>query len=100
MGKNDRNWHLNSHHSRRAGKTSAVNPAGFASQFGYWARKDDFGEGLRFLVSNNEWKKRGESAHDYVKTNHGLDIVVKKYIQQCTELLRENPGLCEVVPKN
>jgi glycosyltransferase involved in cell wall biosynthesis len=41
---------------------SYCNPDGFASNFGFWAQKgdlDDFEQGLRFLLQNNEWKNRG-----------------------------------------
>ena len=67
---------------------SAQDLDGFPSAFGYWARHDDFAEGLRFLLSNDEWRKRGERAHEYVKRTNDLDTVVDKHIQAYTELVR------------
>lgn len=66
---------------------SCRNPDGLSSEFGYWAKKDDFAKGLNFLLMSDNWRKLGERGYEYVKKTHNLDIVVKKHIQLYTSLL-------------
>ena len=39
---------------------SYVDPDGFASNFGYHAKNNDFEEGLTALLANDMWKEKGE----------------------------------------
>jgi glycosyltransferase involved in cell wall biosynthesis len=55
----------------------------FASKFGFWARTgdlEDFAAGLRFLIRGDEWRSRGEQAHQYVKSVHEYDLVIAQHI--------------------
>jgi glycosyltransferase involved in cell wall biosynthesis len=70
---------------------SSVNPDGFAGEFGFWAGKDDFAEGLEFLLRDDEWRRRGNRAYDRVKNENEVSTVVNKHIQVYTELLRGTP---------
>jgi len=58
---------------------SSVNPDNIVSKFGYWAKNDDFEEGLHKLLSNNLWKIRGEMGCKYVQEVHNLDRVIKDF---------------------
>ena len=66
---------------------SFVDPDGFASQFGYHAKDENFAEGLKFLLENNRWKERGERGYYYVKRtfemDQAIDLHVKEYENVC-----------------
>ena len=56
----------------------------FASEFGYWARKGDltdFADGLRILLADNEWKRKGELGFDYVCRTHEYERVIDQHIE-------------------
>ncbi|MBN1354529.1 MAG: glycosyltransferase family 4 protein [Candidatus Omnitrophica bacterium] len=59
---------------------SGCNPDNFASEFGYWARNNDFEKGLGFLLEKNAWEEKGKKAFDYVKTHYDSDKAIKKHI--------------------
>ena len=62
---------------------SYVDPDGFASKFGYHASKDDFAEGLAWLLENSRWDERGKSARDHVTkvfaVDRAMDLHVSAY---------------------
>jgi glycosyltransferase involved in cell wall biosynthesis len=60
---------------------SAVDPDGFATKFGYHAQKDDFPNGLNYLLKNDEWHSRGIMGAEYVMKTFGLETAVQKHIQ-------------------
>jgi glycosyltransferase involved in cell wall biosynthesis len=66
---------------------SFVDPDGFASQFGYHAKDENFAEGLKFLLENQRWKELGEHGYDYVKKtfemNRAIDLHVNAYEYVC-----------------
>jgi len=66
---------------------SSINPDGFASKFGYWARMGDFAQGLRFLLNDDKWRYRGEQAYEYVKRFNDINIVADEYIRIYKTLL-------------
>jgi glycosyltransferase involved in cell wall biosynthesis len=55
---------------------SSVNPDGLTERFGYWARKDDFARGLRWLLENDRWRRFSKEGYEYVKENHNVEIVI------------------------
>jgi len=64
---------------------SSVNPDGLTKRFGYWARNDDFAEGLKWLLEENRWKQLGEKGYKYVRGNHDTGKIVNlltKYIEE------------------
>ena len=67
---------------------SSVDPDGFATRFGYRVSDGDFAQGLRVLLSNDEWLRRGKLARGYVATTHGRDIAVAAHLQAYQDLLR------------
>lgn len=67
---------------------SSVNPDNLVERFGYWAKRDDFAEGFRWLVSEDRWKRLSEEAYKYVKRNHSLEIVISSLINHLEELIR------------
>jgi glycosyltransferase involved in cell wall biosynthesis len=69
---------------------SYTNPDGFASNFGYWVKKggpSDFIRGLKSLLENDDWKKKGEAGYKYVKTVHETKKVIDQHIKIYRELL-------------
>jgi len=66
---------------------SAVDPDGFASRFGYLANRGNFERGLHELLEDNNWKKRGEEARQYVKSEYELEKSITKHLQAYQQLL-------------
>ena len=62
---------------------SAVDPDGFASEFGFHVQDDRFDEGLRFLLNDQRWKEQGNRAREYVtktfEQNHAIDLHLELY---------------------
>jgi glycosyltransferase involved in cell wall biosynthesis len=59
---------------------SSVNPDGLTERFGYWAKKDDFEEGLKWLLENDKWRKLGDEGYKYIKENHDIKKVIDKLV--------------------
>jgi len=59
---------------------SSVNPDGLTERFGYWAKKDDFEEGLKWLLENDRWRRLGEEGYKYVRENHDIKKVIDKLV--------------------
>ncbi len=68
---------------------SHVDPDGFASQFGYHAKNNDFEKGLRFLLEDQRWQKQGEKGHQYVKAVFENEIAMKKHMAIYEELFAQ-----------
>jgi glycosyltransferase involved in cell wall biosynthesis len=66
---------------------SSVDPDGFASELGYYAKDDDFEAGLRYLLSDNNWKRHGQKALEYTintfETNRSIDLHEEIYRSLC-----------------
>jgi glycosyltransferase involved in cell wall biosynthesis len=67
---------------------SSVNPDGLTERFGYWASRDDFTEGLKWLLESDRWRVLGEESYRYVSENHRLDKIVDQLINHIEELMR------------
>jgi len=61
---------------------SSVNPDGLTEMFGYWAKKDDFAEGLKWLLEGDRWRRLGQEGHKYVREVHSLDKVITEPINR------------------
>jgi glycosyltransferase involved in cell wall biosynthesis len=59
---------------------SAVDPDGFASQFGYHVTDDDFAKGLSFLLENNRWKSFAKKGYDYVRLHFAREKSIQQHI--------------------
>jgi glycosyltransferase involved in cell wall biosynthesis len=68
---------------------SHVDPDGFASQFGYHAKNNDFAEGLRFLLENDRWHARGEKGFQYVKNTFEMNMALQKHVDIYKRLLAQ-----------
>jgi glycosyltransferase involved in cell wall biosynthesis len=67
---------------------SRVDPDGFASRFGHRVEDDDFGRGLRLLLENNAWRRKGEAAHAYVSEKYGFDAAIAQHLEAYRRLAR------------
>jgi glycosyltransferase involved in cell wall biosynthesis len=65
---------------------SSVNPDGLTERFGYWTKRDDFAEGLKWLLEGDRWRGLGQEGYKYVGEFHSLDRVI-------TELINRLEGL-------
>lgn len=66
---------------------SAVDPDGFASQFGYQAQNDDFTAGLSALLRDNIWRERAAQGYAYVQKLYALDKAIDRHLSVYKELL-------------
>jgi glycosyltransferase involved in cell wall biosynthesis len=69
---------------------SHVDPDGFASNFGYHAREDDFTAGLTFLLENDRWRQRGEAGHKYVKAVFATDLAMDRHMAIYQSLIQQS----------
>lgn len=66
---------------------SAVDPDGFASQFGYYAKGEDFPDGIDFLIENQRWKERGELGYEYVKETFETNRAIGQHLAVYEQIL-------------
>lgn len=66
---------------------SEVNPDGFASEFGYQVSDGDFGAGLRWLLTNDNWRRQGQKARRYAlntfEISSSIDLHEQIYAALC-----------------
>lgn len=67
--------------AQRCAILSHVDPDGFASEFGYHARNDDFAAGLHWLLTKNRWQERGQRAYRHVAAIFELDRAMDRHIE-------------------
>jgi glycosyltransferase involved in cell wall biosynthesis len=60
---------------------SRVDPEGFASKFGHRVHNDDFAAGLRRLLLNGDWRRRGEEGHTYVSSKYGFEPAINRHLE-------------------
>lgn len=64
---------------------SAVDPDGFASQFGYHVQDGDFAKGLASLLAQDRWRQCGKRAADTMRStfdlNRAIDLHERAYEQ-------------------
>jgi len=65
---------------------SSVNPDGLTERFGYWAKRDDFAEGLKWLLEGDRWRGLGEEGYKYVRENHDMKKILNKFIDLLKQL--------------
>jgi len=83
--------------AHRCAILSAVDPDGFASKFGYHAERDDFAEGLRFLLEDGRWRSRGESGGRYVGETFETEIAMQRHLAVYESLLPHGPSAAATV---
>jgi glycosyltransferase involved in cell wall biosynthesis len=66
---------------------SFVNPDDFASEFGYWAKNEDFSVGMRSLLEDDKWRNQGKKAHEYVRRHYRYDLAAKAHTDLYATLL-------------
>ena len=76
--------------SHRCAILSSVDPDQFASQFGYFAKKDNFIQGLKFLLENDRWKAFGEEGYRYVKETFATNVAIDHHIKIYESFLEKN----------
>ncbi len=67
---------------------SFVNTDEFASNFGFHAAKDNFEEGLRYLLENDRWRTQGMKAYDHVRKTFALDVAMDRHEEVYERLFR------------
>jgi glycosyltransferase involved in cell wall biosynthesis len=66
---------------------SAVDPDGFASQFGVQAAQEDFARGLQYLLEDKRWRELGERGREYVAKVFAIEPVIERYLAEYQRLL-------------
>ena len=76
--------------AHRCAILSGLDPDGFASKFGYYAKvenehqkypdSDDFARGLRWLLEEDRWRQRGELARAHIEENFETEVAIQKHI--------------------
>lgn len=59
---------------------SAVDPDGFASQFGYQVRDDDFVTGLKALLEGNRWEELSQKGRAYVSETFATERAINRHL--------------------
>lgn len=59
---------------------SSVNPDDFALRFGFYARNDNFIEGLRALLSDNRWQQCGAAGRQEMQEIFSLENAIDQHI--------------------
>lgn len=65
---------------------SPHDPDGFASRFGFHVR-ESYEEGLEWLLSDNNWRIKGELGRRYVSERHEHGAVIDRHVKIYEELL-------------
>jgi len=68
---------------------SYVNPDNFAAKFGFWAKDDNFEEGLKYLLKDSNWKKAGEKAHEHVYNTYRADKATQSHVMLYKKVLTQ-----------
>jgi glycosyltransferase involved in cell wall biosynthesis len=65
---------------------SAIDPDGFASRFGQHVTGGDYASGLRLLLQNDAWRKRGQLGAEYVRPLFSIEPAMAAHLQLYREL--------------
>lgn len=68
---------------------SHVNPDNYASQFGYWAKDDEFEYGLRELMRNNMWQAKGCAGYEYITKTNAVDVAIDRHEEVYCRLMAQ-----------
>jgi glycosyltransferase involved in cell wall biosynthesis len=71
---------------------SRVDPDGFASRFGERVDNDDFAGGLRRLLANNTWRRKGEEARAYVTEKYGFESSISQHLDAYQQVVGRTGG--------
>jgi glycosyltransferase involved in cell wall biosynthesis len=66
--------------SHKCAILSSVDPDDFATNFGYYAKEDDFVNGLDVLLQNDFWKPQGVNGYTYMKDVFELDKSLNRHL--------------------
>jgi glycosyltransferase involved in cell wall biosynthesis len=68
---------------------SSLDPEGFASRFGHHVTDGNFEAGLRHLLAEQRWKRRGQAAASYVSAHWSMAASVDGHLGLYSRLLRQ-----------
>lgn len=68
---------------------SAIDPDGFASNFGYHVQDGDFAKGLAYLLEANRWKQKGKVAYEHVSNIFSVKNAINEHVKVYQESLRK-----------
>jgi glycosyltransferase involved in cell wall biosynthesis len=71
---------------------SRVDPDGFASRFGRRVDDDDFASGLRELLKDDAWRRKGEAAHAFVSDKYGFEAAIAQHIEAYGQAVGRSAG--------
>ncbi len=68
---------------------SGMNPDGLVERFGYWVRDGRYSEGLRYLLSDENWQEKGKAGRRYVEKYHNIQLNINQLIRIYRDLLTQ-----------
>jgi len=69
---------------------SFVNPDKLPEKFGFWAKTENFEDGLEWLLQSKEWRLKGKKGRKYVETWHAYDRVLEMHEKVYQEILSQH----------
>jgi hypothetical protein len=58
-----------------------------AERFGFHVRNDDYDTGLRTLLADDQWRRKGQAAREYVLTHYELQRSTDRHLDLYRGLL-------------
>lgn len=74
--------------AHRCAILSAVDPDGFATRFGHHASDGDFEGGLRTLLTDDLWRRKGEAGFSYVNGTYEVRKAIDQQVALYESILR------------
>lgn len=78
--------------AHRCAILSAVDPDGFASNYGFHASGDNFAEGLETLLKDDRWRTCGKGGYDYVNEVFLCDKAIDQHLEIYNRILSDSTG--------
>ncbi len=66
---------------------SEINPDGFASNFGYHVKNNDFAHGLRYLLEGDRWRMLGNLGKEYTRSVFNVNQSIQLHLDEYRRLL-------------
>lgn len=78
--------------AHRCALLSGVNPDGFAERFGYHAARDDFSDGLAWLLAEERWRARGQAAAAHIREVFEINRAMDQHVRAYEAVLAQPPA--------
>ena len=69
---------------------SGENPDELTSRYGFHVQDEDYEEGLRWVLSSDEWRRKGEDGREHVERVFEVEHVVDLHLERYEEAMGED----------